>query len=273
MKKTLLAAALAAAALAAPAATPSETAALAAAKQFYAAKGGDFAAAWNALPASYQTQITDVVKLFATKIDANLWTGAQGALKNVAGAALKKAEFAFEDEEDRPDMIRLVSKAAAVLNAATYEDVKAGNIAKVLAAKPLQMPGVTDALPAFKMPALTAKQNEDGTVEISDGDDDETFALVDGKWIPKELTEDFEESMKEAKANLATFEIPAAMKPQLAAMFPMVSNAAKKAAKAQTKEDFQQSMMQGFMPFMMMAMSMQGGAGSDDGEPAFDLAE
>lgn len=273
MKKTLLAAALAAAALAAPAATPSETAALAAAKQFYAAKGGDFAAAWNALPASYQTQITEVVKLFATKIDANLWTGAQGALKNVAGAALKKAEFAFEDEEDRPDMIRLVSKAAAVLNAATYEDVKAGNIAKVLAAKPLQMPGVTDALPAFKMPALTAKQNEDGTVEISDGDDDETFALVDGKWIPKELTEDFEESMKEAEANLATFEIPAAMKPQLAAMFPMVSNAAKKAAKAQTKEDFQQSMMQGFMPFMMMAMSMQGGAGSDDGEPAFDLAE
>ena len=277
MKKTLLAAALAAAAIAAPAATPSETAALAAAKQFYAAKGGDFAAAWNALPASYQKEITEVVKLFASKIDEPIWTGAQGAIKNLAGAALKKAEFAFEDEEERPDMIRLVAKAAAVVNAASYEDVKAGNVAKVLAAKPLSMPGVTDAIPAFKMPALTAKANDDGTVEISDGDDDETFALVDGKWIPQDLTEGFEEGMKEAKANLAGFEIPAEMKPQLAMMFPMISNAAKKAAKAETKEDFQQSLMQGLMPVMMMGMSLANGAGGaddgDDDEAEYDMAE
>ena len=140
----------------------------------------------------------------------------------------------------------------------SYEDVKAGNLAKILAAKPLQMPGVTDTLPAFKIPELTAKANDDGTVEISDGEDDETFALVNGKWIPKDLSEGFEESMKEAKANLADFEIPAEMKPQLAMMFPMVSNAAKKAAKAETKEDFQQSLMQGLMPVMISQGSQRG---------------
>lgn len=275
MKKTILAAALAAAALAAPAATPSETAALEAAKQFYAAKGGDFAAAWQALPASYQTQIAGVVKLFATKIDADLWTGAQGALKDVAGAALKKIEFLDIDEEDRPDAIRLIAKAAAVAKAATYDDIKAGNVAKILAAKPLQMPGVTDALPAFKMPELTAKANDDGTVDVSDGEDDETFALVDGKWIPKEVSEGFEEGMKEAKESLAGFEIPAEAKAQLAMVFPMISSTAKKAAKAATKEEFGQIVGQAAMPVMMMAMSLQGGENGADGDaPAeYDLAE
>ena len=276
MKKTILAAALAAAALAAPAATPAETAALAAAKQFYAAKGGDFAAAWNALPASYQTEIVEVVKLFASKIDADLWTGAQGALTSLAGAALKKSEFALEsvDESDRPDVVRMIAKAAAVAKAATFEDIKAGNVAKVLAAEPLKMPGVTDALPAFKMPELVAKANDDGTVGISDGDDEETFALVNGKWLPKDLSDGFEDGMKEAKENLATFEIPAAMKPQLAMLFPTVTAAAKKAAKAKSKEEFDQSLMQAAMPFMMMAMTMQGAGGADADEPAeFDLAE
>lgn len=267
--KKLLFLALAAASVAASAATPSETAALAAAKQFYAAKGGDFAAAWKALPASYQTQITDVVKLFASKIDESLWTGAQGALKDVAGAALKKIEFLDIDEEDRPDAIRLIAKAAAVAKAASYADLKAGNIAKVLAAEPLKMPGVTDKLPAFKMPKITVKQNDDGTVEVSDGEDDETFALVDGKWIPKDLTEGFEEGIKEAKANLATFEVPAEMKSQLAMIFPMISNTAKKAAKAATKEEFEQTVGQATMPIMMMAMAManqDGGAAGDDDE-------
>ena len=283
MKKTILAAALAAAALAAPAATPSETAALAAAKQFYAVKGGDFAAAWNALPASYQSEIAEIVKLSASKIDAKLWSGVQEAITAFCGAALKKSEFAFEDvdEEDRPDVMRMVAKAAAVAKGASYEDLKAGDVGKILAAKPLQMPGVTDALPAFKMPELTAKANDDGTVEVSDGEDDETFALVDGKWIPQEIAEDAEEGFKEVKEQLAGFEIPEQMKAQVSMLLPSVTAAAKRAAKAKTKEEFDASLMQGAMPFMMLAMSMQGGmSGMDDdsedsdGEAVeYDLAE
>ena len=163
-------------------------------------------------------------------------------------------------------MIRLVAKAAAVVDAAAYEDVKASNIAKILAAKPLEMPGVTDKLPAFKLPEITVKQNDDGTVAVTVDDDTEDFSLVEGKWIPKELTEGFEDGIKEAKSNLATFEIPAEMKPQLAMIFPMISNAAKKAAKAATKEEFEQTVGQAAMPIMMMAMSManQGGADEDD---------
>ena len=273
--KKLLFLALAAASVAASAATPAETAALAAAKQFYAAKGGDFAAAWKALPASYQTQIADVVKLFATKIDEGLWTGAQGALKDVAGVALKKIEFLDIDEEDRPDTIRMIAKAAAVAKAATYADLKAGNIAKILAAEPLKMPGVTDKVPAFKLPEISVKQNDDGTVAVTVDDDTEDFALVEGKWIPKEISEGFEDGIKEAKANLATFEIPAEMKPQLAMVFPMISNAAKKAAKAATKEEFEQTVGQAAMPIMMMAMSManQGGADEDDEDDDVRMAE
>lgn len=273
MKKTLLAAALAAAAFAAPAATPSETAALAAAKQFYAVKGGDFAAAWNALPASYQKDVSEVVKLFASKIDADLWSGAQGALKNVAGAALKKIDFLDIDEEDRPDAIRLIAKAAGVANAASFDALKAGDLGKILAAKALAMPGVTDKVAAFKMPALTAKTNEDGSIEVSDGDDDETFKLVDGKWIPADLAEGFAEGMAEAKAQLASFTLEPEMKQQLAMVFPMISSTAKKAAKAATKKEFQEIVSQGSMPLVMMAMAfapqnggMPGMADDDDDE-------
>ncbi|MBQ3809708.1 MAG: hypothetical protein II839_02690 [Kiritimatiellae bacterium] len=276
MKKTLLAAALAAAAIAAPAATPSETAALAAAKQFYSAKSGDFAAVWNALPASYQKDVADVVKLFASKIDADLWTAAQGALKDIAGVALKKAEFALADvdEEDRPDTIRMIAKAAAVVKAASYDDIKAGNLAKVLAAKPLEMAGVTDNLPAFKMPEISAKQNDDGTVAVTVDDDTEDFSPVEGKWIPKEMADGFADGVKEAKEGLADFSVPPQMKQQIMAIFPAVSAAAKNCAKAKTKEEFQQAAMMGFMPVMMMAGSLGGGADADedDGEE-YDMAE
>ena len=265
MKKFLFLA-LAAASVAASAATPSETAALAAAKQLYSAVGGDFSAAWKALPASYQTQITEVVKLFASKIDENLWTGAQGALKDVAGAALKKIEFLDIDEEDRPDAIRLIAKAAAVAKAASYADLKAGNLAKILAAAPLKMPGVTDKVAAFKMPEITVKQNDDGTVAVTVDDDTEDFTLVEGKWLPKELVDGFADGIKEAKANLATFEVPAEMKTQLAMIFPMISNTAKKAAKAATKEEFEQIVGQAAMPIMMMAMTMANQAGGADGD-------
>ena len=278
MKKTILAAALAAAALAAPAATPSETAALAAAKQFYAAKSGDFAAAWKALPASYQKDVADVVKLFASKIDADLWGAAQGALKDVAGVALKKAEFALADvdEADRPDVIRMIAKAAAVFKAASYDDIKAGNLAKVLAAKPLEMAGVTDKLPAFKMPEISVKQNDDGTVAVTVDDETENFSLVEGKWIPKEIADGFADGIKEAKEGLADFSVPAQMKPQIMAIFPAISSAAKNCAKAQTKEQFDQAAMMGFMPVMMMAGSLGGAnAGEDDDEEEeeYDIAE
>ncbi len=281
MKKTLLAAALAAAAIAAPAATPSETAALDAAKQIYAIKGGDLGTFFNALPASYQTGVADVVKLFASKIDAKLWTGAQGALKDVAGAALKKSEFALEGlpEAARPETIRLIAKAAAVVKAASYDDLKAGNVAKILSAKPLEMPGVTDQIPAFKIPEITVKQNDDGTVAVTADGDTENFALVEGKWIPKDLADDFMDNIQEAKNGLADFEIPAQMKPQLAVLFPMISNTAKRAAKAETKEEFEKTVMTGLMPIAMVANSLGGGMGGaaddeeEDEEVEYDTAE
>ena len=278
--KKLLFLALAAASVAASAATPAETAALDAAKQIYAIKGGDLGTFFQALPASYQTGVADVVKLFATKIDANLWTGAQGALKDVAGAALMKSEFALENvpEENRSGVIRMIAKAAAAVKSASYDDLKSGNIAKILAAKPLEMPGVTDKLPAFKIPEITVKQNDDGTVAVTADGETEDFALVEGKWIPKDLADGFLEGIQEAKSGLASFEIPAQMKPQLAMVFPMISNTAKKAAKAATKEEFTQTVMTGLVPLALMANSFGGGMGGateedEDEEVEYDMAE
>ncbi len=207
-----------------------------AAKVFYS---GDFSAAWDALPYSYRQEISKVVKLCASKIDAELWSGAKVALKDIADAALKQVDFLDLDENDRPLAIRFIAKTAGVVTAATYEDIKTGNLAQCLAANPIPVPpSVANKYPSFK-PELTVKTLDDGRVIVSHGVYEDAFVLVEGKWIPAAFAEGFAEAMEKIKSGLADFSLEPVMKQSLMIVFQNISSSAKKAAEAETKEEFE----------------------------------
>ena len=240
----------------------------------------DLGTIWKGLPASYKTAATDVVKSFVSKMDNEIWKLGQDTLLQIAATFVKQNDLfvemfgesddtmvAAEDSSGWSDLtadekkslrIKYGAKFGAIVRAATLEKLAAGDIQSLLDTPSLTMKGVTDTIVDIKIPKYTSSVNEDGSVTMTNPDDPndtDRMVKVEGVWIPETIVEWFKDKdswkLSIAKIKPLTDE----EKQQYMKMFKAIQDAAKKAGRATTKDEFSSAIAEGFVPFLLSGMS------------------
>lgn len=248
-------------------------------------KSGDLRVMWDALPASYQKDVTELVHTFAEHMDAELFQGGATILQKTVQLLQEKKDFLLEN----PTLAAAPERAQRV---ATHWDAVVDLLATIVNSELTDLEKLkTLDLEAFfdgtvrtigeKMAAVSEELEEEdvnldgfpgvpvaeiskfdpdqisvvdiegdtATLRIEDKDGkvtDVKLVRVDGKWLPKELVDNWAEKMQEAKTALDV-----AMKPNLeqakAAVLPVmgqVENVLDQLLAAATPEDFNAQIMQ-----------------------------
>lgn len=218
-------------------------------------------AAWDAMPKQYQDDVKSVITEFANNMDAELYDKAM----SVASKAAKLAK-------DKKDIISKMVPAPVLEQAGGYDqalgllsDILDSDIKTISSLKGIDPRKFLEG-PGSKVMAAAVKQNKDMdfskfTVAKGEGEGmvkiagrDMKFIKVGDAWVPEEMSKDWGNMIKEAKAGMAGLKQVGAMKPKVMEALTAVDKALDEAAKAASPEDFQKA----FMPVMGQLGPMMG---------------
>ena len=254
---------------------PADAARITMENQVNAFKNGDLKALYLTLPASYQKDISSVVKAAAGKLDADLYKAGAGLLVSFAEIGESNSKLLAEmspDEDKKVTAAEIKSAAVALKGLAkklTLDTLKKGDVDEILSYKE-----VTDVFKLVQknmpMPVTEvtgSEENEDGSVTVyfkdKDGDEDEAdYISVNGVWVPEEIAGDWDETIKGALESIAEFELDADTKEQIMSLIPTLKTSFETLKKAKTKDEFQMGVASAYMMMMMGG----GGATFDFGE-------
>jgi len=224
-------------------------------------EAGNLRAVWDALPASYQSDVNEVIHTFATNMDVDVWRSGTAIFKKAVRVLKEKKEFILKQPalaaspvdttamtENWEPIVGVLETLAGselteleklkTLDVGVFLDSTGKRIAEQLAAlakaaddKKLalnEFPGV----PVEAMPLANIGNAKFSTVKI-EGDtatlrienegqtEEEEVVRVEGKWLPKKMVDQWSEQMQAAKKTLTT-EMPENLKKnKMAAMMPM----------------------------------------------------
>ncbi len=210
-------------------------------------QAGNLRALWDAMPASYQGDVNDLVHTFAANMDADVWKAGVGLLQKAIRVLKEKKEFLLKQPalaqspagatvtaENWDGLVSVLETIAAseladlqklkTLDVGKFADGTGKQVADKLAAlakaadqKKLSLtdfPGV----PVNAMPLSGLATAKFSTVKI-EGDtatlrvenegktEDHEIVRVDGKWLPKEMVAQWQEKMQ-AAAGALTKDMP-----------------------------------------------------------------
>jgi len=243
---------------------------------------------WQALPASYQNDVTGIVHAVAGKLDAEMYDKIFAVLGKSKGVLRDKKDFFLnskalplsqgtEIEQLTANWDHAVGVVAALTdsNIATLDGLKSVDIGKLLDSSGADLMQHVIALAAtskeenpfqamerFKF-EITEK-HDDGSVTMKmtdpDGHDkNEKFVQVDGKWLPKEMVDEWDEQMAEARKEIDAMDDQAMLqqKAMVMGMLAAFEVALDGLAQAESQEQFDKA-VEGLMGGLMGAM--MGGA-------------
>ncbi len=248
---------------------------------------------WQALPASYQRDLQGLIHDFAEQADAELWNLTFSLLGKSVRVLDEKREFVFDQpmisarlqEIDKPDQTYdAVLQLLSTLTSSELADIEklrrlepeaflSGTVSTFLR----QLRDLQDVLPGVSTPvdelddsevALVSSSGGSAVVRITNGGEteDRPFVLVEGKWVPEELAEEWDQNMAEARAQIA--ELAARQRApeteQVVATMRSMEGLLDRMLAAQTREEFDDSMQQLVGTVMFQAMSL--GAGQEEPE-------
>lgn len=230
---------------------------------------------WHMLPASYQTQANEVLHEFAEKAPADVYDEGAALLQKLEKVLTTQKDLILESPmlaASPVDVSANYDQVVGMLGAITSSDLMSvqkmkkadiGQLMKSIGGKimdtaaqmeidPNATPDDVQDFMEFKNQLSTLEAelvSEDAdvaTVLLSiEGEEPEEveFVKIEGKWLPKEIAENWSEMIAEAKAELADFEIS----PQQAAQIKMGMNMADtvldQLLEAETPQEFQQAIM------------------------------
>lgn len=245
---------------------------------------------WEALPASYQNDITEITHLAANKVDPELWGAIFGLGGKVAGVLRDQRNYFLNSSlmsaagEERDRIEGNWDTAVAAMDSfftsdlANLENLKTMDWEKFLSTTVVEM---MDSISQIQTEDDSGESGEDiiemlrktsvetvstegdkATVRISAPDEDPEEILltcVEGRWIPSEMANDWETNMAEAKKNLASIdeEQMAEAKMQAMMVFGTVEAALDQLAAAGSQEEFDTAIQGLLGPFLGMAGGMQ----------------
>ena len=208
---------------------------------------------WTSLPASYQTEIKDVISTFADKTDADLWNATFRVLGKTAKVARNKEKFIrqsplftqftgshedgaaapfFTDPRHYKSIVNFV-ETIVTSDIATHNGLKNLDPGKFLATTGTKVAKscidlalaasgeqATNELEKFRAGTFTLveENGDNATVKFAVEGQDETeikLTKVEDKWVFAELAADFEKTLAQSKGPLAQLEITAEQKTQI----------------------------------------------------------
>lgn len=268
------------------------------AKELAAGNGGVL---WQAMPATYQTDVNAIAQLAGSKVDAEVYDQSFGLIGRLADVADKKKEFILNTElggEQPAEQIAKVEAAwpsiigfvrtlanspiasSAGLQSFDGQTFFSGTVSELLAYSE-NLSSINEeamSLSAFNdvvVKALESSENAatlemtapDGTVETED------FTKVDGRWVPTEMAADWQATMASARTQLEgiTAEQIAQTKPQVIQVITMLDGVLNQIEAAETQEQFDQALQGAMMPLMGLMMMQQNMGGGQQGAPSMQM--
>jgi len=249
---------------------------------------GRFDAAWQALPPSYQDDITEIVHRGAAEMDAELWNRTFTVLQKTTRILSEKRDFILDHPmlasniENRSEAEAgwdsvvsvfkvLVDSELADLNKVQSLDVEEflGDTGKTLwtelgrAAKLSPDNAFEKAMNDLRTTNATVLSVEDQTARVrievpGKPVKEEDYVKVEGRWIPAELARGWGEMMDETRQKLAQLSGEAGATNRQAALMQlsMIEAVLDNLQAAQTAEEFQAGLGAAMGAVLGSAMSM-----------------
>ena len=251
---------------------------------------------WEALPATYQKDISELTHLFATKVDAEVWDKSFALLRKAAVVLQDKKELflgskMFAMAEDKQDEIAgnwdtgtLVLSTlvnSEIGNLKSLETIDWGHFMATTGAQLMDVAKKASAttedndyknefLAKVEGMKVEVIENADSTAKVKISAPDEQteevqLTKVEGRWVPADMAKDWDKNVSEARTQLNEFtpEKIAEQKMQIMMMVGMADAFVDQIAQAKTSEELDQ-MLQGLLGGMLGgAMGGGGGAGMD----------
>lgn len=265
-------------------------------------------AVWNFLPASYQQDVNGIAHEFASKMDPEMYNGTFETGQRLAKLLKDKKEYILKNQMIQglpmpPEKVdEFWDPATDIISALVNSDLSSldklksfdggkflsttGNqLAKnvvVLSSLVPQKEGEPSFSEKLKQTKVTVVTTEGDTATIkieAPGEEpkDEQMVKVEGKWIPKNLADNWDTQMADVRKKLAdlTPEQVTAQKEQTLAGIKQVNETLAKLENAKSEEEFNKTLSPILAPVAMLApmMMMQLGqqpmmGGPDAGGPS-----
>lgn len=254
-------------------------------------------ALWHFLPASYQQDVNDVVHGFAQRMDPELWSKSVAVLDKLASvvknqrellaATIRPADKAGErgpavDFEGLANLLQTLVKSdlgnlekLKKADAGTILAVTGGQLLEQLQALSKLGPQGSLSFPLDDLSRLKiqlkSSENDQAILLIQspgEAPHETEFVRVEGRWIPRNLAENWIETIGQMKARLALLsrENLAEQKPRWLTLVATFDQAFDQLAAARDKDQFAGAMQGLYIPGMMLAAMLQQPADADEPE-------
>ncbi len=225
---------------------------------------GRVASLWDSLPSSYQSDVAGILHSVGDKMDAEVYkeamttvTAATELLKDKKSmiVAMVKEQAPKSEKENMDKLEASYDSIVGLLNAVATSDAKDVDglknldVAKFLGdlqehTKELSSLSSLAGEDMENLKAMTAKlvseSGDAAEVEITmDGRAEKVkFVKKDDRWIPEDMSKEWSEMIKEAKAGIGEMaDLKPVQKEQVLAVLRMAQASIKELKKAETKED------------------------------------
>lgn len=259
-------------------------------------------ALWEALPGSYQKDVNDLIHVFAANSDAELWGRNFATLKKLVNVLKSKKEFILNSPMfQRPgtkteELAANWDQGVAFLETIVNSEISEIEKVKTLDAGKFLSGTGNNLLKQFRALLALSPNNQNpfdklaqtkATLVKSDGDTatvkitmpgqppaDRDFVRVEGKWIPKDIADKWDERIANAKAALTAVppEVKQQQKQMTLGMLDSVDATLDQLAAAESQQQFNTAFQQGIQQVsasaMMLMATLQGGLGGATPGPA-----
>ena len=246
---------------------------------------------WQALPPSYQSDITELTHTFAAKMDPTVWDAAFGLGRKTATLLRDKKSLILSSSmleaagDERESIAGGWDAMVGVLDAFFTSDVARLETLKTidwerylattgrdlmnLAAERSKASGddafereFTQALRKTKV-EVVSRDGDRATLRMTAPDEEpqeEQFTLVEGRWVPSEMADGWEQNVAEAKQKLASMTDEEIQEGSMQAMMVigMVDGILTELESVETAEQMEQALQGLLGPFLGGLQGMMG---------------
>jgi hypothetical protein len=260
---------------------------------------GEGAILWQAMPSSYQSDVTEIVQLAGNKLDAEVYDKVFAVLGKTMSVADKQKEFIFNTnlagpmaEENAEKLREAWPSVKSLISTLTSSPISSTDglrsfdgeaffgetVSSVIADMETlaELNPETEDLPisAYKEAEVLLLESTETTanlqVNLPGGNSEEQmFVKVEERWVPQEMSTDWPTSVADARTQLEAIdpEQIAQQKPQIMSVFAMLDGVLTQIEAAETQEQFDQALQGAMMPIMGLMMMGQGVGGGAGPEP------
>ena len=245
---------------------------------------------WQAMPASYQSDVDTLVQLAGKKIDAELYDQSFALIGRLGDVVGKQQDFILNSklgersEEEKAQFQQALPALVGLLDAVTTSDLASSagllsfngqkffdsTVSKIAtyASELSKLSGEEVGLADYVNVVVSVVESSDAAATLSIALPDQpaeetTFSKVEGRWVPTDMASEWVAKIAEAKTNLdaTSVESMAAKKPQIMGVLTMIDGVLTQIEAAETQEQFDQAVQGAMMPLMGLMMMGQGMGG------------